>query len=128
MASKVLVMDDSKLIRRMVSLALPSSAFEIIQAADGMEGLERLDQHPDLGLIISDLNMPRLGGLDFLEELRRRPAFASLPVVMLTPESQAPLMARAKAFGANGWLTKPFKPELLLATVVRLLSTTKSAA
>jgi len=120
MASKVLVVDDSMMVRQQVKRALAAAEFTVVEAQDGVDALEKLTANPDVSLVVCDVNMPRMGGMDFLEALRKLPQFAALPVVMLTTEAQPELVAKAKTFGAKGWIIKPFKPELLLAAAKKL--------
>ena len=122
MTAKVLVVDDSKFVRSQVGRALPAAAFVIVEAGDGMEALEKLAQHADVCLVVCDVNMPRMDGLQFLEALRKQPAWKTLPVVMCTTEAHPDMVTTAATFGAKGWIVKPFKPETLLATVHKLLA------
>jgi two-component system, chemotaxis family, chemotaxis protein CheY len=117
-AKKILIIDDSNTIRQQVRAALAS--YEIVEAADGVEGLEAIEGRQDLGIVLCDVNMPRMGGLEMLELVSAKGKLGSLPIVMLTTEGQPALVQRAKAAGAKGWIVKPFKPELLLATVRKL--------
>jgi two-component system chemotaxis response regulator CheY len=121
MPPSVLVIDDSMMVRRQVGTALKSQGYEILEAADGIEALQRLAGNPGTSLIICDVNMPRMNGLEFLAQLQARKS--SIPVVMLTTEGQPELIRRAKALGAHGWLVKPFKPEFLAATAKKLAPT-----
>lgn len=120
MGKKIIVVDDSRIVRQQVKMALGEAEFEVIEAQDGVEGLERLGQHRDAAMMICDVNMPRMNGLDMIEAVKRDPMNNKLPVVMLTTEGQADLIDRAKRAGAKGWIVKPFKPELLLAAVKKL--------
>lgn len=120
MSKKILVVDDSLTVRQQVSLALTSAGFHVVEAADGLDGLEKVAGHPDLAMVLCDVNMPRMTGIEMLEELRRRADRPALPVLMLTTEAAPPLVDRAKKAGAKGWIVKPFKPELLVAAVNRL--------
>lgn len=122
MASKVLVVDDSMMVRQQVKRALTTAEFAVVEAQDGMDALEKLAQNADVCLVVCDVNMPRMGGLDFLEAMRKLPEFKEVPVVMLTTEAQPDLVAKAKGFGAKGWIIKPFKPELLLAAAKKLVT------
>jgi two-component system chemotaxis response regulator CheY len=126
MATKVLVIDDSMMVRQQVKRALGAESFEIIEAQDGIDALEKVNAMSDIGLVICDVNMPRMNGLDFLAAFRSDTRFVSVPVVMLTTEAQSDLVARSKALGAKGWIIKPFKPDLLAAAARRL--TTPSVA
>lgn len=118
MSVKVLVIDDSLMVRQQVGRALTSAGFSIAEATDGVEALQKLATTPDTKLIVCDVNMPRMSGIEFLERLRQDGQ--AVPVVMLTTEGQPELIQRAKALGAKGWIVKPFKPELLIAAAKKL--------
>lgn len=118
MTSNVLVVDDSLMVRKQVGSALKSLGCAVIEAVDGLDALEKLDATPDTQLIVCDVNMPRMSGLEFLEQLVARGSV--VPVVMLTTEGQPELIQRAKSLGAKGWLVKPFKPEFLAAAAKKL--------
>jgi len=122
MAKRVLVVDDSATVRQQVRAALGSGDFLLMEAGDGSEGAEIINQFADLAAVICDVNMPRMNGLDMLETVKKDPKHAALPVVMLTTDGQHELIQRAKAAGAKGWIVKPFKPELLLAAIRKLTS------
>jgi len=118
MTTNVLVVDDSLLVRRQVGAALKGIGYVVRDAVDGLDALEKLDQCPDTHLIVCDVNMPRMSGLELLERLSQRGS--SVPVVMLTTEGQPELMRQAKSLGAKGWLVKPFKPDILAAAAQKL--------
>ena len=120
MGGKILVVDDSLMVRQQVSRALEGAGFNVIEAHDGEDALAKLAESSDTALVVLDVNMPNMGGLELLESLRGRDEYKSLPVVMLTTEGQPRLMQRAKALGAKGWIIKPFKPDLLVAAVHKL--------
>ena len=120
MAKKILVIDDSASVRRQVSGVLCSAGFLVLEASDGLDGAERIRADADLALVICDVNMPRMNGLDMLESLKQEIAERRLSVVMLTTEGQPEAMARAKKSGAMGWIVKPFKEHLLLGAVQKL--------
>jgi len=117
---KILVVDDSETIRREVGRALVPTEFSVLEARDGMEGLAVAGQNPDIALIVLDVNMPIMNGLDMLDRLKQEPKTEPIPVVLLTTEAQESLIARAKKAGAKGWLIKPVKAEILLAAVKKL--------
>jgi two-component system chemotaxis response regulator CheY len=119
MSATVLVVDDSLMVRQQVSRALLGAGFDVVEAYDGVDALEKLAARPETSLLVLDVNMPNMGGLELLEKLRSS-AHARVPVVMLTTEGQPRLMQQAKALGAKGWIIKPFKPELLVAAVHKL--------
>jgi len=121
MPTSVLVIDDSTMVRMQVGNALRPHGYDVVEAIDGVDALAMLDAHPNTALVVCDVNMPRMNGLEFLEQLRARPTRP--PVVMLTTEGQPELIQRARALGALGWLVKPFKPEILTATAKKLAPT-----
>lgn len=112
-----MVIDDSTTVRRQVSSALLEAGFEVLEANDGLDGLDRL-RHERVDLVLCDVNMPRLGGLAFLEGYRRHQDPA--PVVMLTTEGEPTMVSRARVLGAKGWIVKPFRADLLVAAARRL--------
>lgn len=122
MAKKILIIDDSATVRQQVRQVLVDASFEVVEAADGIEGLDAIVGRTDLAAVLCDVNMPRMGGLEMLEMLNAKGRPAGLPIVMLTTEGQPALVQKAKAAGAKGWIVKPFKPDLLLATVRKLAS------
>jgi two-component system chemotaxis response regulator CheY len=122
MGKKVLVVDDSQTVRQQVGLALRQPGFDVLEASDGMEALELLRKHADCALVVCDVNMPKMNGLEMLEAMRQEAALQAIPVVMLTTEGQPQLIARAKAAGAKGWMVKPFKTEQLVAVAKKLTS------
>ena len=87
-----------------------------------MQALEKLTEEPNVILVVSDVNMPRMGGLELLERMRQIEALREMPVLMLTTEAQIELVKRAKELGAKGWMIKPLKAELLVATVRKLMA------
>jgi two-component system chemotaxis response regulator CheY len=117
---KVLVVDDSETIRLEVKRALSGAGFSVIEAGDGAAGLALAIRHPDLSLVILDVNMPVMSGLDMLDRLSEQPATAKLPVMLLTTEAQESLIDRAKKAGAKGWMIKPIRPDLLLLAANKL--------
>ncbi|HET9934422.1 MAG TPA: response regulator [Polyangiaceae bacterium] len=120
MAAKILIIDDSASVRRQVSSILSSEGFDIIEAADGIEGSAQIKANNDLALVLCDINMPRLNGLDMLESLTEEIAKHAIPVVMLTTEGEPESMTRARKAGARGWIIKPFKDQLLVGAVKKL--------
>jgi len=122
---KIIVIDDSDTVREQVSIVLSAAGYEIIEAEDGLQGANAIRENPDALLAICDVNMPKLSGLDMLELLGARGenangAASPLPVLMLTTEGRPDLIERARSSGAKGWMVKPFKPTMLLATVKKL--------
>ncbi|MEO6774314.1 MAG: response regulator [Kofleriaceae bacterium] len=120
MAKKVLIVDDSQTVRHQIALALRPSGYEIVEAVDGVDAREKVDD--SIAIVLCDVNMPRMNGLEFLEAIKRDERNASLPVVMLTTEGNPGMIDRAKKAGAKGWIVKPFKAELLTAAVAKLIA------
>jgi two-component system chemotaxis response regulator CheY len=118
---KILLVDDSPSVRQQVRLALTEAGYPVVEANDGLDGLAKLAATPDVGLIISDINMPRMNGLDMVEKVKSEAKHVTLPVLMLTSEGQPALIERAKKAGVKGWVVKPFKADMLLAAVKKLL-------
>jgi two-component system, chemotaxis family, chemotaxis protein CheY len=119
---KVLVVDDSPTVRQQVSLALKQAGFEVVEATDGADGVAKVGSDTSIGMVILDVNMPRMNGLEMLETIKANGQNAGLAVIMLTSEGQQSLIDRAKKAGAKGWIVKPFKAELLVAAVKKLLA------
>jgi two-component system chemotaxis response regulator CheY len=122
MPTTVMIVDDSQMVRKQVARTLVAAGFTVIEAQDGTDALARLSQaDPRPSLIILDVNMPNMGGIEFLRSLRGRGVdFIIPPVVMLTTEGEPRLMQEAKGLGAKGWIVKPFRPEMLVAAVQKL--------
>lgn len=119
MTTKVLVVDDSMTIRDMLKYTLIEAGFSVELANDGEHGLELLRKiRPDV--IITDINMPRLDGLGFIEKVRQDGANRSIPILVLTTESAPELKARARSAGATGWIVKPFDEAKLISAVQRV--------
>jgi two-component system, chemotaxis family, chemotaxis protein CheY len=125
MNPKVLIVDDSMMVRQQVKRAL-GAGFDAFEAVDGVDALEKATATAAVALVICDVNMPRMNGLDFLEAFRQIERFKTVPVVMLTTEAQPDLVARSRALGAKGWILKPFKADLLTAAVKQLVLGTPS--
>jgi two-component system chemotaxis response regulator CheY len=118
---KVLIVDDSVSMRQMVSFTLRQGGFEVIEAGHGQEALEKLASTSSVDLIITDLNMPVMDGITFIQNVRKQPALMKKPILMLTTEGLASKKEQGKAAGATGWIVKPFDPEKLLMTIAKVL-------
>ena len=121
-AKKVMIVDDSRTVRQQVVAALGPAGFEVLEAQDGVEALDRMKGTPDLSLIFCDLNMPRMNGLEMLGVVKESGGF-TVPVIMLTTEGRNDIIEKAKRAGARGWLVKPFKPDQLVAVARKLTGT-----
>ncbi len=118
MSKKILIVDDSSTVRQQLNFTLSKDGFTVVEAEDGVDGLSKSAANPDIVVIISDVNMPNMNGLDFLKNIKEKGVTA--PVIMLTTEGSADLIAKAKSYGAKGWMVKPFNPEQLIAAVKKL--------
>ncbi len=120
MAKTILIVDDSSTVRQQVSMALKRAGFETAEASDGREGMAMVDSNRNIGMVISDVNMPNMGGLEMVEKIKSKPENKSLPILMLTTEGQPSLIKRAKEAGAVGWIVKPFNANQLVQTAKHL--------
>ena len=120
MTKRVLIVDDSATIRQQVRMALVQAGFDVVEAADGEEGVAKIRSDLSLSAVICDVNMPKKNGLELIEEIKAGGVNSGIPIVMLTTEGQPALVLRAKAAGAKGWIVKPFMPNLLVAAMVKL--------
>lgn len=118
MGKKIMIVDDSRTIRQQVTFTLTKGGYEVVEAEDGAQGIEKLAENPDVAMIITDVNMPNMDGIEMLEKMKA--SGTTIPIIMLTTEGAADLIERAKAAGAKGWLVKPFKPDQLVAAVGKL--------
>lgn len=116
----ILAVDDSASLRQMVAFTLKEAGHEVIEAADGVAGLEAAKGRP-ADLVISDINMPNMDGITLVRELRGLPDYKFTPILLLTTESSDEKKQEGRAAGATGWLVKPFDPEKLMATIRRVL-------
>lgn len=120
MAKTILAVDDSASIRQLVSFTLKSAGYDVVEAADGMEGLEKAKSKP-INLVITDQNMPRMDGMTLVKSLRALPQYKTTPILILTTESSDAMKAQGRAAGATGWLVKPFDPQKLLEVIKKVI-------
>ena len=116
---RVLVVDDSSIIRRVVDQILEVLGHEAVPAADGADALETLRSTQGIELILLDWNMPEMSGIDFLRTIKADPELKEIPVIMLTTESERRKMIEAIEAGAKHYLTKPFQPETLATKILQ---------
>jgi len=120
MAKTVLAVDDSASIRQMVAFTLKSAGYEVAEAVDGQDGLDKA-KAKSYNLILSDQNMPRMDGLTLIKSLRALPQYKTVPILMLTTESSDAMKQQGRAAGATGWLVKPFDPQKLVEVVKKVI-------
>lgn len=121
MAKTVLIIDDSSSMRQVVLCTLQMAGYDVIEAEHGRDALDKLAAGPKPHLIICDVNMPVMNGIDFVTELKSIPEYRFLPVIMLTTESGEDMKLKGQMAGAKSWLVKPFRPELVLKAVQKLI-------
>lgn len=115
-----MTVDDSASMRQTISFTLRNAGYEVVEAVDGRDALDKLSRQA-VDLVITDLNMPNIDGIELIRQLRGLPAFRYVPIVMLTTESQDERKQQGRAAGASGWIVKPFKSEQLVAVTKRFL-------
>lgn len=114
---KVLVVEDSGTVRQQVRTALMTGEFDVVEATDGVEGLDRLETAAP-SVVICDVSMPRMNGIEMIEKIQA--SGRVVPIIMLTADGHPDFVRRARAAGAKGWIVKPFDPAMLAAAVRRL--------
>lgn len=120
MGKTIMTVDDSASIRMMVSFSLKDAGFEVVEAADGVDAFSKLDEH-EISMVIADVNMPVMDGIQFIKKMRTHPKYRFTPVVMLTTESHESIKEKGREAGATGWIVKPFKPDQLVKIVHKVL-------
>ncbi len=121
MAKTILIVDDSSSMRIVVKIALERAGYEVLEAADGVECLEQLEKAGRVNLILSDVNMPRMDGFEFVTKVKANPRHRFTPVIMLTTEVLNSKKDQGRAAGAKAWIVKPFNPPQLLDAVSKLI-------
>jgi two-component system chemotaxis response regulator CheY len=119
--AKILVVDDSETLRGQLKTSLEASGYSVVEGQDGLHGIEVLNANPDVKLIFSDVNMPNMDGLTMCEKIHADAKFASIPIFMLTTESNADLKTRGKAAGVVAWITKPFVADKVVEGVKKVV-------
>jgi two-component system chemotaxis response regulator CheY len=119
MGKTILVVDDSATVRQQLRLVLGPAGYDVVEATDGQDGLQQIRGNRPPDLVICDINMPRMNGIEMLQAVA--PDNTGIPIVMLTTEGRPELVKAAKAAGAKGWIIKPFKADLLVRAVQSLV-------
>lgn len=121
----IMVVDDSKTIRMSMEYLLKSNGYEVFSAEDGLDGLNKLNEKVSAGakpdLIISDVNMPKMGGLEFIKKVKENFTTKFIPILILTTESQESMKMEGKKAGAAGWIVKPYQPDQFIGVVKRFV-------
>jgi purine-binding chemotaxis protein CheW len=120
MVKELMVIDDSPTIRKLVSMTAAQAGFEVVEAEHGQDALNKL-QASQVDMFICDVNMPVMGGIDCVKNIRRLPAYKTTPIIMLTTENQEQKKMEGKQAGATGWVVKPFDQASMLKIMQRLV-------
>ncbi|MGK0198310.1 MAG: two-component system chemotaxis response regulator CheY [Yoonia sp.] len=120
MSKTIMTVDDASIIRKRVSFTLQSSGHRVLEAGDGLQALD-IVRKERVDLILSDINMPNMDGIEFTRQVRTLPEYNSVPIILLTTESEPGKKAEGRAAGASGWIVKPFKQDQLLALMAKVL-------
>lgn len=120
MTASILTVDDSSSLRMAIRIALNGAGYDVSEAVDGLDGLNKA-KAAKFDMIIADLNMPNMNGLEMIREIRKLPIQLGTPIIFLTTESDEAMKQEARAAGATGWLVKPFVPDQLLRIVAKVL-------
>ena len=116
----ILAVDDSPSMRKMVSFTLTGAGYNVVEAVDGQDALEKAESH-NIDLVLADQNMPRLDGIGLTRRLREHPKFKTIPILILTTESSDQMKQAGRAAGATGWLVKPFDPNRLIEVIQKVI-------
>ncbi|HDI78203.1 MAG TPA: response regulator [Desulfobacteraceae bacterium] len=120
MGKSILIVDDAVSMRGLVSLTLKKAGYGVIEASNGKDALKKLSGSK-VNMIITDLNMPEMDGIEFIKAVKKMPGYKFIPIVMLTTESQAEKKREGQMAGAKAWIVKPFKPDTLLMVVKKII-------
>ena len=112
---RALVIDDSRAVRIIIGNILREAGISVLEAKDGLDALEQIQNNPDIDLLLVDWNMPRMNGLELIRAVRAQRAFAGTRIRMVTSEAEGEQVNLALSAGANEYLMKPFSKEVLIA-------------
>jgi two-component system chemotaxis response regulator CheY len=122
MAERILIVDDSRALRMLLGHNLRQGGYEVLEAGDGEEALERLGGGETVDLVITDFTMPGMNGIELTRRIRALDRCGELPIVLLTTEDQEDKKKEGRSAGATGWIVKPFDPEQLLSVIREMLT------
>ncbi len=120
MGKTIMTVDDSASVRMMVAFTLREAGYDVVEAENGVEALEKLEKEK-VSMIIADVNMPEMDGITLVNRIRNHPDHRFLPVIMLTTESGESMKVKGREAGATGWIVKPFKPDQLVTVIKKVL-------
>ena len=121
MSKHILIVDDSKTIRNLISFILKKEGYKVTMAEDGLDGLEKLYAADDIDLVISDINMPNMDGFTFIRTVREQEVYRNLPIVVLSTEGQEKDIKQGISLGANLYMVKPAQPQQMVKNIKMLL-------
>lgn len=121
MSKNILIIDDSSMMRLALRTTLTELGYTVIEAEDGLDGLEKLKDSVKINLIICDVNMPRMDGITFVKTYKAIPEFQYIPVLMLTTEESPERKEQGKSAGVRAWMVKPFNKDAIINAVSKLL-------
>ena len=121
MSKTILIVDDSASIRALLNMNLTEAGFNVLEADDGKDALKYFNGDHNIDLLLTDLHMPNMNGLELIKEVRKKEEFRYMPILFLTTETKPELKKEAKSAGATGWITKPFDKEKLLNVIKKVL-------
>ena len=121
MSKTIMVVDDSSSVRQMMSFTLENAGYEVVEAEDGEEALKKLLDSKNINMIVTDLNMPNVTGLELIRSVRAKSEYKYIPIVVLTTEFHDSKKKKSKEAGATGWITKPFKPDQLIDVIKKVI-------
>jgi two-component system, chemotaxis family, chemotaxis protein CheY len=117
---RIMTVDDSASMRQMVSITLKGAGYDVVEATDGRDAIEKMENH-SIHMLITDINMPNLDGIGLVRKVRSHAVYRFIPIILLTTESQDSRKQEGKTAGATGWIVKPFKPDQLLNVVKKVI-------
>jgi len=120
MSKTILIVDDARSMRALVAMTLKGAGYEVVEACDGKDAVDKINGQK-VHMVITDLNMPNMNGIELIKELKGNPAYKILPVVMLTTESEDAKKKEGQMAGAKAWIVKPFKPDTVLRVVQKII-------
>ncbi len=120
MAKTIMVVDDARSMRGLVSMTLKEAGYDVVEACDGGDAVSKIDGQK-VHMVLSDLNMPNMNGIELIKTLKANPRYKFLPIVMLTTESEEAKKKEGQMAGAKAWIVKPFKPDLILKVVQKII-------
>jgi len=120
LAKTILVIDDSEVIRQVVSTTLKSAGYNVLEGVDGVDALSKLTG-VKVHLMICDVNMPNMDGISFIKEVKKMDDYKFTPIIMLTTETREEKRQEGRAAGARAWMVKPFQPDQMLKAVSKLI-------